>query len=102
MCDVGTGYSVCEILNKKDTVHTTQAFTRTWFSQFGTPEQLSADEEFNRTAFKTFLLSHQIKFRPRPSRRQNKIGFLEWRNWILKGIIHKINLDHKHTPQNKF
>lgn len=90
----GTSYSECEIVDAKNVNTIMEAIDRLWICKHGTPKHGSADDEFNRAALRRFSVNHGIEFHPRPTRRHNKVGFVERKNGTIKNIVQRLANDN--------
>ena len=98
--DTGTGYSECDIVEKKSIDTIIQAVDQLWICRHGTPHASSADDEYHRPRLQRFFESYEISFKPRPTRRHNKIGFVERKNGTIKNIAKRLMTDNTNSaPQ---
>lgn len=89
--DVGTGYSEGVITANRDLISIFTFLEHVWILHHGSPASLSADDEYNMEEIRTFLLIHNVVFKPRPARRHNKTGIVERKIQTIKDIVRKIN-----------
>lgn len=61
-----------------------------WIKRHGNPMALSADEKFNRHPFRKSLQQKGTPLKPRPERRQNKTGVVEFKNSTIECIAERL------------
>ena len=91
MTDTGTAYSDVAIVENRNMATIIKAIENVWICRHGAPKAVSADDEYNRRPLRTYLETHDVLLRPRPTRRHNKLGIVERRNGTVKAIIAKLN-----------
>lgn len=89
--DTGTGFTEGAITAKRNLDDMCKLFEQLWIFKHGAPTSLSADDEYNRGKMRSFLESHYITFKQRPTRRHNKTGIIERKVQTVKSIIRKID-----------
>lgn len=91
--DTGTGYTEASIVRSRNMDTIVEKVEVVWICQHGAPRNVSADDEYNRKKLTDYLRVHDIKFKPRPTRRHNKVGIVERKNGTLKEIIRRLDTD---------
>ena len=91
--DTGTGWSETELVSDESIAAALKALERKLILTHGAPQSLSADDAYDKRNMHAFLLQHDIQYKPRPARRQNKLSHVERTNGTLKTILAKLNTD---------
>lgn len=59
----------------------------------GAPDALLADAAYDKPYFHHSLKQHNVQYKPRPSRRHNKLGAVEPKNGTIKTFIQRLDSD---------
>lgn len=99
---IGTRYSTCDLMIKKDLNTAFDTFERYWLHIFGSPESVFGDDDndndFHRSMFKVFLQARAIQFKLHPFRGHNKLGIVERKNGMIKIILRTLALESSSFP----
>lgn len=96
--DTGTGYTELSIAADRSMSTIILLLETEWICHRGAPAAFSADDEYNKSALRTYLSTHGIEFKPRPARRHNKLGVVERKNGVVKTILGKLTDESNQTP----
>lgn len=88
--DVGTGFSEVRLVETRRADNLLSELDMAWIYAHGSPDVLSADDEFNRPTIRKELAARAIGFKPRPSRRHNKCGVIERKHGTVKRILERL------------
>ena len=99
--DKATGYSETVRLSSRDLDDAAAAFSRIWIDSHGPPKIVSADREFFKSSFRTFLKDHLITLEERPARRHNKLGIVESRHRSLRLFVQRLLKDAEYWRLSK-
>ena len=91
--DSKSGLSVAKVVTSRELDEAVRIAETEWFNVYGLPLTASTDPEFAKDPFLTFLKHYEVKFEPRPARRQNKIGIVESKNNILRTLTRRLMRD---------
>ena len=72
----GTAYSEVAVVENRNMATIIKAIENVWIYRHGAPKAVSADDEYNRRPLRTYLETHDVLFRPPPTRRHNKLGIV--------------------------
>ena len=84
--DSKSGLSVAKVMTSRKLDEAVRIVETECFNVYGPPLTASTDPEFAKDLFLPFLKYEQLKFEPRPARRQNIIGIAESKNSILRAL----------------
>lgn len=99
--DTGTGYTEAKIVDRKDINNIIRELEHIWICRHRAPLAISADDEYNRSKLVSYLSSHDISFKPRPTRGHNKIGFVERKNQTIKSILNKLKMEKSNATASE-
>ena len=91
MTDTGTGYAELEIVMDRSALTFTNRVETTWICRHGAPQAVSSDDKYNRRPVLNCLQSHNVKFKPRPSRCHNKTGKVERKIQTITTILDRLH-----------
>lgn len=89
--DRGTAWTEMRIVEIQNMNTMKRSVERYWICIHGAPVALSGDNAYDKPISHTFLKQHSILYKPRPSRRHNKLGCLQRKNRTVKAIIRKLD-----------
>lgn len=87
MTDRGTGWSEMRIVQNQNMNTMKHCVGQDWICAHGAPNAVLGDDAYDKADFRDFLKQHHITYKPRPSRRSNKLGSVEQKNGTIKAII---------------
>ncbi len=99
--DKATGYSETILLPSRDLDVAAAAFVKIWIDSHGPQKIVSADREFVKSPFKTFLRDYGISLQERPARRHNKIEIVESRHNSLRLFVQRLLKDAEYWRLSK-
>lgn len=100
--DTGTGYREGSIVQRRDFKTIISTLETIWIYNHGSPQYISADDEYNLTSFHKFMRTHSIVFKSRPTRLQNMNGIVERKIGVIKTIIEKLTVEVTSSLPNKY
>lgn len=99
LVDIGTEYSGTQIVDNRKESSLISVIEELWAYRDGNPVAWSADDEFNCRPFRYTLKEKEIAFKPRPTRRNNKVGVVERNNGTIKRIAECLTMaDQESSP----
>lgn len=91
--DVHSGYSCAVPVPDRDMERAALNLELHWINHHGCPNIISGDPEFFNEKFQRALKYFGIKHRPLPARRHNKLGVVERKNSVVRGIAQRLRKD---------
>lgn len=88
--DTGTGYTELAIAPDRSMSTIIQLIEREWTRHHGAPSTISSDDQYNKSALRTYLSTHNIEFKPRRARRHDKLGIVGRNIGVVKAILGKL------------